>query len=92
MKVLIMAIKREWFEKIESGEKNIEYREAKPYWEKRLRCGIDEIILRNGYSSNSPAIHARVKRVEWKKTGKDTDLKIDRPVYAIHLSEVTRIK
>ena len=34
--MLIFPLKKEWYEKIKSGEKNIEYREVKNYWEKRL--------------------------------------------------------
>ena len=30
------VLKRKWFNKFASGEKEIEYRENKPYWEKRL--------------------------------------------------------
>ena len=35
-KILILPIKKEWFDKIKSGEKTEEYREIKPYWIKRL--------------------------------------------------------
>ena len=35
--MLIFPLKKEWYEKIRSGEKTIEYREVKPYWEKRLQ-------------------------------------------------------
>jgi ASC-1-like (ASCH) protein len=34
--MLIFPLKKEWFDKIKSGEKTIEYREVKPYWSKRL--------------------------------------------------------
>ena len=30
--MLIFPLKKEWYEKIKSGEKTIEYREVKPYW------------------------------------------------------------
>ena len=36
MKTLYLPLKKEWYEMIESGEKTEEYREIKPYWEKRL--------------------------------------------------------
>ena len=51
---------------IKSGEKKEEYREIKEYYGSRfgkLGVGdrtIKEIILRNGYSSNSPAIKCQV--------------------------------
>ena len=36
MKILDLPLKNEWYEMIESGVKTEEYREIKPYWEKRL--------------------------------------------------------
>nr|WP_295440284.1 hypothetical protein [uncultured Prevotella sp.]DAV55018.1 MAG TPA: ASCH domain protein [Caudoviricetes sp.] len=35
-KVLTLSVKKEWFDKILSGEKKEEYREIKPYWGARL--------------------------------------------------------
>lgn len=34
--MLIFPLKKQWYEKIKSGEKTVEYREVKPYWEIRL--------------------------------------------------------
>ena len=34
--MLTFNLKKEWFEKIKSGEKTHEYRELKPYWTKRI--------------------------------------------------------
>ena len=36
MKTLTLFLKKKWFDMIASGEKTEEYREIKPYWEKRL--------------------------------------------------------
>ncbi len=36
MKTLHLILKAQWYDMIESGEKKEEYREIKPYWEKRL--------------------------------------------------------
>lgn len=36
MKILHLTLKKKWFDMIASGEKKEEYREVKPYWEKRL--------------------------------------------------------
>lgn len=33
---LILPISRQWFDMILNGDKKEEYREAKPYWEKRI--------------------------------------------------------
>ena len=35
-KVLTLSVKKEWFDKIVSGEKKEEYREVKSYWVARL--------------------------------------------------------
>lgn len=34
--ILYLTLKKEWFDRIKSGEKTIEYRELKDYWVKRL--------------------------------------------------------
>ena len=33
---LILTLKKQWFDMVLSGEKTEEYREMKPYWEKRF--------------------------------------------------------
>ena len=114
--MLIFHLKKEWYEKIKSGEKMIEYREVKPYWTKRLsnafgyykgtylpghnpfekefgvciKGGIIPIInyciLKMGYSNNL-GLEAGITKIEIVD-GKNTDLAIDKPVYAIHLTDV----
>jgi hypothetical protein len=73
-RILHMTLHRKWFDLIASGEKCHEYREAKPYWEKRLfdpETGAakeyDEIHFRNGYAKDSPFM--RVEFVEASFTG-----------------------
>lgn len=36
MKTLNLVLKHKWYDMIDRGEKTEEYREIKPYWEKRL--------------------------------------------------------
>ena len=56
MKILHLTLKKKWFDMILSGEKSEEYREIKPYWEKRLLpVRYDVIEFRNGYGSKRPA-------------------------------------
>ena len=91
--ILHLTVKREWFDKIVSGEKIIEYREVKKYWETRLRHkngkfkNFDTVHFRNGYGKNVP-----VCVVEFICTllehGMRTDLKINKAVFAIHLGVV----
>lgn len=70
--MLILPIKKKWFDMILSGEKKEEYREIKPYYKSRfakifemhpysyIPTGLDihEIIFRNGYRSDSPSLIA----------------------------------
>ena len=73
--MLILPIKKKWFDMIVSGEKKEEYREIKPYYttrfygrayEHNVRKGFMKeikiknmtILLRNGYSKNSPTLKA----------------------------------
>jgi len=37
MKLLNLNLKKQWYNMIASGEKREEYREIKPYWQKRLQ-------------------------------------------------------
>ena len=39
--MLIFNLKKEWFDKIKSGEKTHEYREVKPYWVTRIKNAFD---------------------------------------------------
>lgn len=63
--MLILPIKKKWFDMILSGEKKEEYREIKPYYETRFsnvwKIGesiLQPVMFRNGYSKNSPSFIA----------------------------------
>jgi len=43
MKILHLTLKKKWFDMIASGEKTEEYREIKPFWEKRLISNYNEL-------------------------------------------------
>ena len=87
MKQIFLTLKKEWFDKIKSGQKNIEYREYKQHWHSRfknLNCdGSEILIFRNGYKKDSPTIKARLIDISIIDSGIDTDLKIDKKVYAL---------
>lgn len=97
-KILHLVLKREWFEKIKSGEKKTEYRAFSPYWNKRFeyskyidftqcwRCPYDVVIFHNGYTNET--ISFQIDRVKCL-TGVANDLCAD-PVWAIQLGR--RIK
>lgn len=76
--MLILPIKKKWFDMIVSGEKKQEYRDIRPFYTVRLnRLGfigtpIDmTVMIRNGYSVKSPSIICEVRlhvgfgREEW---------------------------
>jgi len=64
MRILHLTLQKKWFDLILSGEKRIEYRECKPYWNRRLLNKIfDEIRFKNGYAKKSPFM-----RVKWDGT------------------------
>lgn len=46
-KILYLSLKKEWFDLIKAGVKREEYREMKPYWEKRLVKKTESIRLYN---------------------------------------------
>ena len=74
MKTLHLNVKKKWFDLIAAGEKKIEYRKYKPYWQRRLikSVGIviimhvfDEIHFKNGFKrkNGSEAPFMRVKHI-----------------------------
>ncbi len=66
--MLVLPIKKKWYDLILSGEKKEEYREIKPYytirfrhlWQGSLIGGEAErkIVFRNGYFTKSPSFTA----------------------------------
>jgi hypothetical protein len=66
--VLALTLHREWFDKIATGEKRIEYRTNKAYWRTRLvGRTYTEVHFRNGYSPTAPFI--RVEYLGLRKYG-----------------------
>lgn len=101
---LTFSLKKTWYYKIRNGEKYIEYRLVKPYWAKRFAkaCQTDTFkgytapigdkmlrcILRLGYTKRY--MIANINKIE-VVDGKNTDLKIDAPVYAIYLNNIHEV-
>lgn len=99
--MLTFNLKKQWYEKIRSGEKTIEYREIKPYWSQRVYnearfsqeqkeapIGNLACILRLGYTKKyMTAVISKIEAVD----GKNTDLAIDKPVYAFHLTNIKEV-
>lgn len=86
--MLVLPIKKQWFNMILNHDKKVEYRDITDYYIKRfsnyfeiseqalrnqielsrvknetvaLKCISKEVILRNGYSLNSPSLVAKVR-------------------------------
>lgn len=61
-KTLHLPLKAKWYEMIESGVKTEEYRERKPYWNKRL-TGVEHPLfsVRYGYRSANEKGYTHVK-------------------------------
>lgn len=96
--MLTFNLKKEWFEKIKSGEKTHEYRLKNNYWFKRL-FSIWYKLKHKDYSSKeqiqcifacgypkrtdiSKRLKAEIKSITIRN-GLDTDLKINKDVYDI---------
>lgn len=67
MKILHLTVKKKWFDLIASGKKRMEYREDKPYWQKRLLDGenpkvFDIVRFKNGYG-NVPTMDVEFKGI-----------------------------
>lgn len=65
MTILHLSLKKKWFDMIDSGEKKEEYREIKPYWNKRfVDKKFDVVQFRNGYSKNSPVMKFKCRGIK----------------------------
>lgn len=64
MRTLQLAVKREYFEQIKSGEKKHENRLRNDYWSKRL-CNrdYDRVVITLGYPSRDD--HERILTFPW---------------------------
>ena len=85
MQKLTTTIKREWLQQIVAGEKQVEYREIKPYWTRRLDGIQCPFLLRliNGMVGNAPEVTVRIDRIqENRRTGN----------YELHIGRVVEIR
>ena len=88
MKISHLPLMAQWYEMIERGEKLEEYRENKPYWQKRLLSGKwDAVKFRYGYTTRTMTF--RIKEIRLGKGKKEWGA-IDDEVFIIELGE--RIK
>lgn len=97
--MLVLPIKKKWFDMILSGEKKEEYREIKPYWTIRFlrefglnyQGEVRHIVFRNGYSKNSPVMLCNCKLNE--KTGKqEWGAESGKEYYVLTILEILEVK
>lgn len=87
--MLTFNLKKEWFEKIKSGEKHMEYREKTPYWTKRIygkSAADSKICFCCGYppkEAEEKRLYGEIIAIYNYKDGLDTDLKTSKPVIGI---------
>lgn len=67
-KILYLTLKKQWFDLINSGVKTEEYRDIKPYWEKRLENKTYDIVeFRNGYQKDAPKMSFIINEIVKEK-------------------------
>lgn len=86
--ILHLTLHKKWFDMIRSGEKKEEYRERKPFWDKRLSKQYDRIKFVNGYGNHRPWVivelvghHTGFGRTGWGAPESDT-------VHVLSLGEI----
>ncbi len=83
--MITFNLKLKWFNQIVWCKKRVEYREAKPYWVTRLLNVVKnneyDCCFRCGYTTQH--FYGIITKIELVN-GLDTDLHIDKPVFAIH--------
>lgn len=83
MDKLTTTIKREWLREIVASRKNVEYREVKPYWTKRLDGVTPPFLLRliNGMTASAPEVTVRIDRVT-SRAGR----------YELHIGKIVEVR
>ena len=92
--MLVLNLKKEWFEKIKAGQKRHEYRDVKPYFASRLSKlhPGDIVMLRWGYVPDpQKEIFIKIVKISVVEDGMTTDLKHDNPVYDIEFKTIENI-
>lgn len=97
--MLTFNLKKEWFEKIKSGEKTHEYRQMTAYWITRINNALKNDKKFNlkccfccGYpkkEDKEKRLFAEIIRIKRGIWGFDTDLKINAYVYDIEFKLIS---
>ena len=101
--ILILPIKRKWFDMILRGEKTEEYREIKKYYFDRFKniCLLDyhglptlstaTVVFRNGYSTQSRQL-AAVVSMDIKEGRKEWGAAPGKEYYVLQIHEIMSLK
>jgi hypothetical protein len=83
MKKLTTTIQRRWLTEIVAGTKKIEYRERKPFWDKRLQGLALPLELRmiNGMNPPMPEVTVRIDKITLSRTD-----------YKLHIGKILKVK
>jgi len=94
LKRITSTIEREWLLGIVTGTKKIEYRERKPYWDKRLENGKlptpFELRLLNGMRRPVPEATVRIDKIT--RSAREYELHIGKILGVKHLPKSTNVK
>ena len=88
---LFLTIKQKWFDKILSGEKTIEFREVKPYYEHKFKRNYSKILLQAGYSPKSNRLEAEIILIE-KKLITFPEQLFEMECFCIHLKNPNKLR
>jgi len=73
--MLVLSMKKKWFDMVQSGVKKEEYREVKSFWGVRLSkyVGHSFFIIKfvNGYGKKKPHFYATARLEEKPRIGKE---------------------
>ena len=94
--MLILPMKRKWFDMVCSGAMKEVYRYVTPYWDARIRrygyAGLNFVVrIKNGYQKDAPYADLLVKktvgfdRPEWGAPA-------DRKVYILQIIDILEVK
>ena len=104
--MLVLPIKKKWFDMILSGEKKEEYRETSAYWKVRFSHvfpmyphsfipmgGVPKkVLFRNGYKADSPAFIAECSLDDIRKGKEEWGAEKDREYYVIKIHSIFDVK
>jgi hypothetical protein len=98
MSTLHLTLKKQWFDMTAYGAKQEEYREVKPYWQKRLQNAdgtfktFDTVTSRNGYAAEAPTLVVECKGIKLSTGTPEWGAEPGVIYYVIELGEIKKLK